>query len=220
MSMKTNKKGIILLSGGLDSFVSLDMAKKNCEVELALFFNYGQKAYEDEKEAVEKIASYYKIPAKLIELPFLKELSKNALTDNNNNNFNDLESVWIPNRNGLFLNIAACFCDKHNYDYIILGANKEESIEFSDNSVEFIKLSTQFFGLSTQKHPIVLAPLKNYDKIETINYVIDNNLPINFIKSCYKADKEKKHCGDCKSCKLLYNAILKSKKPELIKEIF
>ena len=41
MSTK-NKKGIILLSGGLDSLVSLDIARKTTDIKLALTFNYGQ----------------------------------------------------------------------------------------------------------------------------------------------------------------------------------
>ena len=55
-----------------------------------------------------------------------------------------------------------------------------------------------------------------------INYAIDNKLPLNLIKSCYNSSllTNKKHCGKCMSCKLLYNAIKESKKPELIKEIF
>ncbi len=218
--MNKNKKGIILLSGGLDSLVSLDIATKSCKIELALFFDYKQKALANEKESAQKIASYYGIPLKIIEIPFLGEISDNALTNPDKTDFNEFDSVWIPNRNGLFLNIAACFCDKFNYDYIIFGANKEESIEFSDNSSEFVEICKSFFELSTQKHPIVLAPLKSYDKIETINYAIINKLPINLITSCYKQTESKKHCGTCKSCKLLYNAIQKSKNPDLIKELF
>ena len=216
-----NRKGIILLSGGLDSLVSLDIAKKQCDIFKALTFNYGQKAFLDEQEASKKIADFYNIDLEIIELPFLKNITQNALTDPLNDNFNNLNSVWIPNRNGLFLNIAGCYCDKYNYDYIIFGANKEEGRDFSDNTEEYVKISEEFFKYSTQKHPVVLAPCLKFDKIEIINYAIDNNLPLNLIKSCYdKTHDNKKHCGKCMSCKLLYNAILNSKKPELIKEIF
>ncbi len=216
-----DKKGIILLSGGLDSLVSLDIAKKQCNIELALTFNYGQKAYADEKQACEDISKFYGVKHEIIEIPFLKKISANALTDDDNKDFDNLESVWIPNRNGLFLNIAACFCDKFNYDYIIFGANKEESRDFSDNSKEYVEICQNFFKYSTRKHPVVLAPCLKLDKTEIINYAINNSLPLNLIKSCYKnSTGNKKHCGKCMSCKLLYNAILKSKKPELIKEIF
>ncbi len=219
--MNMNKKGIILLSGGLDSLVSLDIASKQCKIEKALTFNYGQKAFEDEKEASKNIADFYNIEHTVIDLPFLKEINSNALTDENNNDFNSLKGVWISNRNGLFLNIAACYSDRFNYDYIIFGANKEESRDFSDNTKNFVNVANDFFKYSTSKKPAVFAPCIDFDKIQIVNYALDNNLPLKYLKSCYRATKEgKKHCGKCMSCKLLYNAIIKSKKPELLGEIF
>ena len=127
-----NKKAIILLSGGLDSLVCLDIAKKRLFELYALFFNYSQKAYLEEKDAVRNICSYYKIEYKEINIPFLSELSDNALVNDKVNNFDSLESVWIPNRNGLFLNIAACYCDKMKIDrsgiYYIIGIVKTHCV--------------------------------------------------------------------------------------------
>jgi len=221
--MKMNKKTIILLSGGLDSLVSLDIAqKKGYNVQLALNFDYGQKAFNEERKASEKIAELYNLELKVIKLPFLKELTQNALTDEKNNNFNDFNSLWIPNRNGLFLNIAASYCDKLGFDHIIIGVNKEESELFVDNSEKFIKNAEKFFQFSTQNHPKIIAPCLQFDKIQIINYAIENNIPFDLLKSCYDSIKNtgKKHCGECKSCKLLYNALKNSKKPELIKVLF
>ena len=44
-------KSIILLSGGLDSLVSLGAAKEEFNITLALTFDYGQKSAEYEIEA-------------------------------------------------------------------------------------------------------------------------------------------------------------------------
>ena len=217
-----NNTAIVLLSGGLDSLVSLDIASKKFDIKLLLTFNYGQKAFKEEFDASLNIAKFYNIPHKTIELPFLKEITNNALTDNKNNNLDDFSSVWIPNRNGLFLNIAASYCDKFGYDYIVFGANKKEAEQFSDNSEEFIEKCNVFFQYSTLKQPKVFAPCLYFDKIEIINYAIENNVPLEFIKSCYdsKSNTNKKHCGKCMSYKLLKEALEKSKKPELVKELF
>lgn len=211
-----DKNGIILLSGGLDSLVSLDIASRKMNIELALMFDYGQYAYYEEKQAAIDIANFYNLKLKFIDLPFIKEMNCA------NKNFEDFESVWVPNRNGLFLNIAASFCDKYNYDFIVFGANKEEGRQFPDNSDKFVKISDEFFKYSTLNKPIVFAPCLQFDKIEIVNYAIDNNVPLKFLKSCYDSSLNtgKKHCGKCLSCKLLKNAIQKSKKPELIEEIF
>ena len=215
-------RGIVLLSGGLDSLVALDIASSKMDVVLALTFDYSQKAFKEEFAAAEKICNLYNIAHQTIKLPFLSEITKNALTDENNNDFNELKSVWIPNRNGLFLNIAASFCDALDIDYIIFGANKEENGSFSDNKPEYIKISDKSFKYSTLKHPKIFAPCANMTKIDLVNYMIDNNINFSLIKSCYQnvEKSNKKHCASCMSCKLLYNAILNSKNKDLIKEIF
>lgn len=215
-------KAIVLLSGGLDSFVALDIAYKKYNVVLALTFDYGQKAFNEEYFASKCIAEKYNIEHKIIKLDFLKEITKNSLTDENQTNFNELKSVWVPNRNGLFLNIAACFCDSFDIDYIVFGANKEEGRDFSDNKKEYNEISNEYFMYSTMKHPKVVAPCCDMNKIDLVNYMIDNNLSFKLIKSCYEniENTGKKHCKNCMSCKLLYNAIKNSKKPDLIEEIF
>ena len=49
-------KLIVLLSGGLDSVVSLAKVRNKYDEVLALTFDYGQKSFESEKKAAEKIA--------------------------------------------------------------------------------------------------------------------------------------------------------------------
>ena len=215
-------KAVVLLSGGLDSFVALDIANKKYNVVLTLTFDYGQKAYKEEALAAKKISERYNIENKIIKLDFLSSITNNSLTDDNKNDFNELKSVWVPNRNGLFLNIAACYCDSEDIDCIIFGANKEEGRDFSDNTRDYIKISNECFKYSTLKHPSIVAPCSDMNKIDMVNYMIDNNLPFDLIKSCYDSKKNtnKKHCLNCMSCKLLYNAIKNSKNPDLIKEIF
>ena len=43
MKKKNNKKGIILLSYGLDSYISLSEAIKTFDITLSLTFDYGHK---------------------------------------------------------------------------------------------------------------------------------------------------------------------------------
>lgn len=213
---------VILLSGGLDSLVALDIISKTDKNILALFFDYGQKAHQEEFEAFGKIVAKYQIKGEKIELSFLNKITKNALTQDNNNDFNELKSVWVPNRNGLFLNIAASYCDADNFDRIVFGANKEEGRDFSDNRSQYAQIAQKSFEYSTLTHPEVFVPCIDMDKVDLVNYMIDNNISFDLIKSCYQSSQKtnKKHCGECMSCKLLYNAIKKSKRPELIEEIF
>ena len=123
-------KSIILLSAGLDSLVSLGLSKEKYNVTLALTFDYGQKSVVQEILASKKICEYYGIEHKVIKLDWLKDITHTALVSEEElpQGIQDTsKSVWVPNRNGLFLNIAASFSDSEDFDYILIGANKEEA---------------------------------------------------------------------------------------------
>lgn len=214
-------KSIILLSGGLDSLVSLGLLKEKYNIETALTFDYGQKALDNELKAAEMICNYYNLRHKVIKLDWLRSITHTALVS-------DVaipvgiqktsDSVWVPNRNGLFLNIAASFADAENYDYIIIGANKEEAETFPDNTKEFIERINLEFEYSTKKHPKVLAPLINYDKNDIVKKALDNSIPLEFVRSCYQGVE--KHCGKCESCTRLKNALIANNDDKYIKLLF
>lgn len=217
-------KGIILLSGGLDSLVSLGLGIEKYGISLALTFDYGQKALEQEISTSKNICDYYKIEHKVIKLDWLKNVTHTALVEDKelpegiDNPEDSAKSVWVPNRNGLFLNIAGSFADGNDYDYIIIGANKEEGQTFPDNTQEFIDRVNAEFEFSTQKHPKVVAPLINYDKNDIVKQAIEHNIPLEFVRSCYSDGK--KHCGKCESCTRLKNALIANGDTHYIKELF
>lgn len=217
-------KGIILLSGGLDSLVSLGLGMEKYGISLALTFDYGQKALEQEIMTSKNICDYYKIEHKVIKLDWLKNVTHTALVEDKelpegiDNPEDSAKSVWVPNRNGLFLNIAGSFADGNDYDYIIIGANKEEGQTFPDNTQEFIDRVNAEFEFSTQKHPKVVAPLINYDKNDIVKQAIEHNIPLEFVRSCYSNGK--KHCGKCESCTRLKNALIANGDTHYIKELF
>lgn len=221
-----NKKGIILLSGGLDSLVSLGLKIKDCGISLALTFDYGQKTAKAEIEASKKICDYYKIQHKVLKLEWLENITDTALVSDKEipsgerlkDSTQSAKDVWIPNRNGLFLNIAACFADSMGFDYILIGANKEEAQTFPDNTSDFIQRINAEFEYSTQKKPKVIAPLINFNKNDIVRLALEHNIPLNFVKSCYAQNE--KHCGKCESCIRLKNALIANNDEKYIKELF
>ena len=219
-------KSIILLSGGLDSIVALAYSKKNTDynVKLALTFDYGQKTAKSEIEASKKIADYYNIEHQIIKLDWFKEITKTALVGDSEAPNGDFETndsanaVWVPNRNALFLNIAASFCDAFGYNYILFGANKDEAKTFPDNTEVFRRTITNLFTISTQVKPMVVAPLINYSKGDIVKIAVENNVPLEYVRSCYKSPEG--HCGECESCYHLKKALLQNDCEEYVKLLF
>ena len=214
-------KAIILLSGGLDSLVSLDIARDDFDVSLAITFDYGQKALDKEIDASKKICEYYGMSHKIIKLDWLKDITKTSLVSDEeipNGIQETSNSVWVPNRNGLFLNIAGCFCDSYDYDAIIIGANKEEGQTFPDNTQEFIEKVNEEFQYSTKKQPRVIAPLINLNKNDIVKQAILRSVPLEFVYSCY--DGKEKNCGHCESCTRLKNALMANNDEKYIGILF
>jgi 7-cyano-7-deazaguanine synthase len=207
------KQAIVLLSGGLDSLVALGYSIENgIDVKLALTFDYGQKAAKKELEVSKKICEYYGIKHKIIKLDWLKEITKTSLVSNQEipttelNTSKSASSVWVPNRNALFLNIAACFCDSFEYKSIIFGANSDEAETFSDNTEIFRKRVFSLFECSTQVWPEILAPLINYGKNDIVKIAMEYHVPLDLVWSCY--DSGRVHCGKCESCLHLKKALI------------
>ena len=201
----TNNKAIILLSGGLDSVVSLSEAIKTYEIEFALSFDYGQKALKQELKSSKEIAHIYNIKYKIIKVEWLEELLY-------------ADKDWVPNRNGVFINIAAAFAEKNGIDNVIIGINREEGIDFKDNTKEFLDAINLELKHSTQNEVKVIAPLINKDKKETVKIGLENKIPFEKIYSCYSGND--RHCGECMSCKFLKNALSENNRQDLINKLF
>lgn len=229
--MKLKNRAIILLSGGLDSVVSIATIKEEMDVSLAITFNYGQKSFENELAASKKIAKFYSIDHEIVTLDWLNNISTSALNTDENiprlkiENLKNIEetknsakSVWVPNRNALFINIAACYAESRNFSHIIIGANKEEAQTFKDNSLEFINAMNNSLKTSTNTTPQVIAPLINLDKTEIVQQGVKLNIPFEHIYSCYLNGT--KQCGECESCLRLKRALELNNRHDIIANIF
>lgn len=214
------KKCVVLLSGGLDSTVNLYMAYKNAEVMLALTFDYGQKAAINEAKVASKICEKLQISHKTISLPFVKEFGQSSLVDHNrsipvgseiqidNKNLSEksAKAVWVPNRNGIFLNIAAGYCEAMGGHAVIPGFNKEEASTFPDNSMEFIDAINESLSYSTANGIEILCYTSQLTKSEIVQKGIEYGVDWNLMWPCYF--NHRKWCGVCESCQRCKRALI------------
>lgn len=206
------EKAVVLLSAGLDSSVNFLAALREHEVSLALTFNYGQKAAEKEIEKSKKLAKLKSIPHRVIDLPWLKDLGTSGLThnkgvipmgrqvsiDNAKVSGVSAKAVWIPNRNGVFLNIAASFAESLKAKYIIPGFNAEEAATFPDNSFDFIRATRKSLSFSTANQVEVKCYTISMTKPDIAKLGMDLQLPFADIWPCYQNLEQ--WCGQCESC--------------------
>lgn len=217
-------KSIILLSAGLDSTVAMAKALTYSDVSLCLTFDYGQRAGKQEIKRAGMIAKHYGIDHEVIELSFLRKITKTSLVNENAEvphlkedllddkiTLETASKVWVPNRNGLFINVAASYGESYEFSHIITGFNREEASTFPDNSIEFINQVNSALEYSTLSKIKVTSPTIDLNKEEIINLGNELNIPWHLLWSCYYG--EEKMCGKCESCQRLLRGLKNS--PEI-----
>lgn len=213
-SSGTKTLSIVLLSGGLDSSANLAFATERDTVVLALHVDYGQRAEAPEWRASRAIAEYYGVKIEKLDLPWLGALGGSSLTDRSRSvpelQTNELDtlskiresakSVWVPNRNGVLLNVAAAYAERFRAKRIVVGFNREEATTFPDNSREFLDQTTGAFRYSTMTGVEVHCYTTAMDKTEIVTELkgLSRPFPHALVWSCYHAGSEP--CGRCESC--------------------
>jgi 7-cyano-7-deazaguanine synthase len=208
-----------LLSGGLDSVVATAAARAEGRIVAALTADYGQRARVREIAAAAKVAAWIGCEHLVVALPWLGQLGRNALTDEalpvpelHRDELDDLQlteqtaaAVWVPNRNGVLLNVAAAYAEALECDAIVCGFNAEEGATFPDNTPEFMSRADAFFELSTRRHPRVISPTVGLTKRQIVALGWKLGAPLEAVWSCYHGGEEQ--CGVCESCRRLQRAL-------------
>ncbi|WP_440953499.1 7-cyano-7-deazaguanine synthase QueC [Methanococcoides sp. FTZ1] len=207
-------RSVTLMSSGLDSVAALAIAKRTSDVVLALTFDYGQRSVRREIDNSKAICEFYGIEHRIIRLDWLKDITNTSLVnedvdvpelstddlsgENESITEDSARNVWVPNRNGVFLNIAASFAESYGCDSVIAGFNGEEAKTFPDNSKEFVDASDRCFSYSTANGVEVLAPLIDMDKKSIVLEAMGEDAPLEWSWSCYHGGD--RPCGVCESC--------------------
>lgn len=224
------ERAIALLSGGLDSSVAAELLAENYEIVCALTVDYNQKAVQKEIEAARALCRRLGIEHRVIAQPWLGEITSTALVSGGadiptttEQSVDDkaqagvrAEAVWVPNRNGLFANMAASFADALNASAVIVGFNAEEAATFSDNSIAFADALTKSFSHSTLTKPRIVAPTAGLRKEEIATIAAKRN--ITEFWSCYLGGD--KMCGECESCVRTKRAFRRAGAFDMIENLF
>jgi 7-cyano-7-deazaguanine synthase len=109
------------------------------------------------------------------------------------------DAVWVPNRNGLLVNLAAAVAEARGLDVVLVGFNAEEAATFPDNSARFVDSLNAALQDSTRGTVRVEAPLLALDKAQLLAEGRRVGAPVHLVWSCYEGGEAP--CGRCESCR-------------------
>lgn len=187
-------RAIALLSGGLDSVVSMLLAREQADIVMALTIDYGQKARRNEIMASVAFCQIYGISHRVVELPFMRDMKSGLIEASGMED----SSPWVPNRNGLLINVAACYAENIDADWVVCGFNREEGVDFPDNTREFVDAVNLGLAYSTLNQVRLISFVQNMDKAEIVTAARSLEIDLGLIWSCYRPGE--KPCGQCPSC--------------------
>lgn len=211
---------VILLSGGLDSAVNLALAAKARRAQLALTIRYGQRAENQEVKAAQALSRHYGIEWREVDVRWLGAINPTGLTrseqelpklktdelDAMDKALPSMRAVWVANRNGVFLNIAASFAEAFGLKEVVVGFNHEEAQTFPDNSAAYLEAVNAAFAYSTLNGVKAVCYTTDWDKTRILQEALALELPLEKVWSCYEAGPER--CWKCESCLRSERALL------------
>jgi 7-cyano-7-deazaguanine synthase len=207
------KKGVILLSGGIDSATTAAIAREQGFSLSALIFDYGQK-HGIEIKSARNIAQLLEIDdCHVIVIP--SEIFRSALTDeeisipdNREIDPNDqIPATYVPARNIIFLSYGLAYAESIGANNIFIGANAIDYSGYPDCRPEFIRAFQEMANTGTRtgvegKGFKIEAPLMELSKTEIIEKGSLLGIDYSMTHSCYNPDPEGYACGSCDSCRI------------------
>ena len=211
-------KALVLNSGGVDSTtcVGLAVEKFGKENVITASLYYGQK-HDKELECAKKIAEYYGVGHIEEDISNIMKYAGDVCTlvktggdiehasyaDQINEHGEGRVATYVPNRNGLLLNIAAAYADSlfpNQEVEIFYGAHADDAAgrAYADCSPEFAEAMDKAINIATYGNITINRPLINMNKAGVVKTGLAINVPYELTWSCYEGGE--KACGTCGTC--------------------
>jgi len=206
----SDKKAVILLSGGLDSATVVAMAKAAGYACYTMSFDYGQR-HRAELQAAERVARQLGVVEHKVIGMDLNGIGGSALTDASiavpEEQGEGIPVTYVPARNTLFLSLALGWAEVLGARDIFIGVNAVDYSGYPDCRPAFIEAFERLANLATKAGVegsgfSIRAPLQNLSKAEIIDAGVRLGVDYGMTISCYQADEDGRACGKCDSCRL------------------
>ena len=218
----TAPAAVVLLSGVLDSTITLYIARADGFACLALTFDYGQ-LHRRELAAAAAAASELGCEHRVVALD-LRAVGGSALTDaaipvptgrSDDEIGHGIPVTYVPARNTIFLSYALAVAEVAESRDIFIGANHLDYSGYPDCRPEFLRAFERVANLGTRAgteaaaagagghRPFrIHAPLLELTKAGIIERGKELGVAFERTLSCYQPDEEGRACGRCDACLL------------------
>ncbi len=210
MSEKTGGRGVVLVSGGMDSAVTAALARTECAFLGFLHVRYGSRTQRREERAFQNLVGRMAPERHLVtDCPALGEIGGSALTDRSiaipegELGREGIPVTYVPFRNAHFLSVAVSWAEVLSCDRIYIGAVEEDSSGYPDCRRIFYDAFEQAARLGTSPQASSLSirtPVIRMDKGQIVREGLRLGVPFELTWSCYRDGV--KACGRCDSCLL------------------
>jgi 7-cyano-7-deazaguanine synthase len=206
----SDKRALVLLSGGLDSATAMAIARDQGFRCHALSISYGQR-HAAELAAASRIAVAMEAVEHKVVTIGLDSFGGSALTDMNiqvpEQMSEGIPVTYVPARNTVFLSLALGWAEVLEIHEIFIGVNAVDYSGYPDCRPQFIEAFEQLANLATKAgvegRPFhIHTPLIRLSKAEIIRWGSGLGVDYSLTVSCYQANEAGEACGVCDSCRL------------------
>ncbi len=206
-------RAVVLVSGGMDSAVTLAMARDQGFACHALSVAYGQR-HASELAASDRVAAMLDAVEHKTVAVDLRSIGGSALTadiqvpeHSDTHGADDIPVTYVPARNTIMLAIALGWAETLGAGDIFCGVNAVDYSGYPDCRPEFIGAFERLANLATKAgvegHTLrVQAPLLSMSKADIVRAGMRLGVDFSQTVSCYQADAEGRACGHCDACVL------------------
>ena len=211
----SERKAVVLLSGGLDSTTVVAIAREQGFKVYALSFDYGQN-HKIELESAKRVAAKLSVQQHAIVKVDLRSFGGSALTsDQPVPKHRTVEAIghgvpvtYVPARNTVFLSLSLAFAETLGATDIFLGVNALDYSGYPDCRPEFIEAFETVANLATKmgteegKRITIHTPLIAMTKKQIVEAGQRLGVDYSMTISCYDPNESGEACGACDACLL------------------
>ena len=211
--MNSDRKAVVLSSGGIDSTAAMAIAKHEGFKIYSLSFFYGQR-HAFELEAARRVAKAIGVTEHLVINIDLKQIGGSSLTDDievpkdrdEQEMTRGIPVTYVPARNTIFLSFALSWAEVLRSSDIFIGVNAIDYSGYPDCRPEYIDAFERMANLATKAgvegaaNIRIRTPLIHLTKAQIIQKGMELGVDFALTHSCYDPSPQGLACGKCDSC--------------------